>query len=151
LRKQAIYQKIEERKMKKLMLGLMVLVSLMIIGCKSISKDAEVNAFIADSDKIASEIVRKVKANPTASGIDEAQRLLDAQKAGLKAKYDVLKQVRGYEVSEEIMKKFTDSTFKNIETVNGLKLDFVEKTLGDKTFGEKIDKLVNDFNAIYEV
>jgi hypothetical protein len=77
--------------------------------------------------------------------------MLDGKKAELKVKYETLKNTRGSEVSEETMKKFTDSVFKNIESVNGLKLDFVDKTLTDKDFGEKINKLVTDFNALYGV
>lgn len=85
------------------------------------------------------------------TAVKEAQKLLDDKKADLKKKYDVLKTARGFEIKEETMKKFTDSVFKNAQAVNGLKLDFVEKTMEDESFGKKIDKLVNDFNAIYEV
>ena len=137
--------------MKKLVLGLMILTSLVFAACSGAGKDAEVNAFVTDSDKLATEIVQKVKANPTARGIEEAQKILEARKTDLKAKYDKLKTVSGYEVKEETMKKFTDSTFKNIESVNGLKIDYVDQTLEDAVFGEKINKLVTDFNALYGV
>ena len=137
--------------MKKLVLGLMILTSLVFAACSGAGKDAEVNAFVTDSDKLASEIVQKVKANPTAKGVEEAQKVLEAKKADLKAKYDKLKTVSGYEIKEETMKKFTDSTFKNIESVNGLKIDYVDQTLDDAVFGEKINKLVTDFNALYGV
>lgn len=135
--------------MKKAALCLVFVMSLMFAGCGS--KDAEINTFITDSDKLAVEIVQKVKEDPTSKGVDEAQKLLDGKKADLRKQYDVLKTARGYQVKEETMKKFTDSVFKNAEAVNGLKLDFIEKTMSDKTFSEKIDKLVKEFNAIYEV
>lgn len=135
--------------MKKLMCGLVIAMSFVLAGCGS--KDAEVTAFIADTDKLAGDIVQKVKANPTASGIDEAQKLLDGKKADLKTKYDSLKTIRGYQVKEETMKKFTDSVFRNAEAVNGMRIDYVEKSVDDASFSKKLDKLVNDFNAIYEV
>jgi len=135
--------------MRKTLFGLVLVWSFVFAGCGS--KDAEINSFISDSDKLASEIVQKVKANPTATGVDEAQKLLDSKKADLRKQYDNLKTARGYQVKEETMRKFTDSVFKNAEAVNNLKLDFLEKTLNDKKFSEKIDKLVDDFNAIYEV
>lgn len=135
--------------MKKVIFGLAIVMSFVFAGCAG--KDAEINAFISDSDKLANDIVKKVKDNPTVAGIDEAQKLLDSKKADLKTKYDVVKTARGYQVKEETMKKFTDSVFKNSESVNGLKLDYVEKTVEDESFGKKIDKLVEDFNAIYEV
>jgi len=138
-----------EKGMKKLVLGFAIIVSFTVTGCH-LSKDIEINAFVADSDKVANEIVQKVKANPTVAGIEEAQKFLDGKKADLKAKHEALMNVCGYQVSKEAMKKFTDSGLKNAEAVNDLKLDFLEKTLEDKTFSEKINKLVNDFNTIYE-
>lgn len=121
----------------------------MFAGCGS--KDTEINAFISDSDKLANDIVQKVKADPTVAGVDEAQKLLDGKKADLKSKYDVVKTARGYQAKEETMKKFTDNVIKNSETVNGLKLDLIEKTTDDKDLSQKLDKLVADFNAIYTI
>lgn len=136
--------------MKKIILSLLVLTSFALAGCGA-GKDAEVNDFVAESEKLAKEIVQKVKANPTTSGVEEAQKVLDAKKSELKAKYDRLKTVSGYEIKDETMKKFTDSTFKNIESVNGLKIDFAEKTFDDEAFSEKINKLVTDYNNLYGV
>lgn len=129
---------------------LVVFASFALAGCRS-GKDSEVSAFIKDADTLTADIVQRVKANPSSAGVTEAQRILDDKKANMKAKYDSLKAVRGSDVSEETMKKFTDSTFKNIESVNDLKLDLINETLADEDFGEKIDKLVNDYNDLYGV
>lgn len=137
--------------MRKKILGLMIVASFVLSAACGAGKDAEVNAFVTDTDSLTREIVRQVKTNPTATGVEAAQKLLDAKSSDIKAKYDRLKTVSGYEIKEETMKKFTDSTFKNIETVNGLKVDYIDKTLEDAAFGEKINKLVTDFNALYGV
>lgn len=135
--------------MKRIILCLMVLTNLFVSAC-SAGRDAEVTAFINDSDKLTKDILAKVKANPTATGIEEAQKILNAKKPDLKAKYNELKSVRGFQVKEETMKKFTDSVFTNMESVNSLKIDFAEKSFDDKVFGDKIDKLVADYNALFE-
>ncbi|HEX8250638.1 MAG TPA: hypothetical protein VF599_20865 [Pyrinomonadaceae bacterium] len=131
--------------MKTTILGILLLMVLAFAGCGS-NKDTEVNAFVADTDKLAGQIVTKVNANPTANGIDEAQKILDKQKSDLKARYDKLKELRGYELSEAVMKKFTDSVAKNIETIGGLQIQHAEQTVGDEAFGKKMNKLYTDFN-----
>ena len=136
--------------MKTTILGILLLMVLAFAGC-GVNKDAEVNAFVADMDKLAGQIVTKVNANPTASGIDEAQKILDKQKSDLKARYDKLKELRGYELSETVMKKFTDSVAKNIETIGGLQIQHAEQTVGDEAFGKKMNKLYTDFNSIFGV
>lgn len=136
--------------MKTTILGILLLTVLAFAGCGS-NKDAEVNIFVADVDKLAGQIVTKVNADPTASGIDEAQKILDKQKSDLKARYDKLKELRGYELSEAVMKKFTDSVAKNIETIGGLQIQHAEQTVGDEAFGKKMNKLYTDFNSIFGV
>lgn len=136
--------------MKTIILGILFLMVLALAGCGS-NKDAEVDTFVADMDKLAGQIVTKVNANPTASGIDEAQKILDKQKSDLKARYDKLKELRGYELSEAVMKKFTDSIAKNIETIGGLQIQHAEQTVGDEAFGKKMNKLYTDFNSIFGV
>jgi hypothetical protein len=141
---------IGERDMKKIALSLIVFAGFIFTAC-SVNKDAEVQDFISAADNLAAEIVQKVKANPTPAGLDEAQKILDGKKSEIKSKYDNVKHLRGYEVSEATMKKLTDSSSKNLESVNGLQVDFAEKTVYDQAFGEKITKLVKDYNALYDV
>ena len=133
--------------MKRIIVGLLVLTSFMFAAC---SKDAEVGSFISDSDKLANDIVQKVKATPTAAGIDEAQKTLDGKKADIKAKYESLKNVRGFQVKSETMKQLTDSVTKNITAVNSLKIDLMTATMNDKALSDKLDKLIDEYNALYK-
>ena len=132
--------------MRKIAIGLITIVCLTLIGCGN--GDADINAFTADFDKLTNDVVAKIKATPTAAGIDEAQKMLDGKKAGIKTKLDSLKQLRGYQVSKDSTKKLTDSLTKNLTTINSLKIDYMDKTMSDKDFSEKLNKLVVDFNAI---
>jgi hypothetical protein len=76
---------------------------------------------------------------------------LDDKKSDIKAQYETISKLRQAQVSQDMMKKLTDSTTKNISSVNGLQIDFATKTVGDKEFGEKITKLVKDYNSLYGV
>ena len=136
--------------MKTTILGILILTILAFAGC-SVNKDAEVTAFVSDMDKVTNEITSKVNSSPTAAGVDEAQKALDAKKADLKARYDKLKELRGYELSEQVTKKLTDSITKNMETVANLQIQNVEKTVSDEAFGKKMNKLYTDYNSIFGV
>ena len=137
--------------MKTTILGILILTVLAFSACGGVNKDAEVTAFVTDVDKVTSEITTKVNTNPSAAGVDEAQKILDAKKADLKARYDKLKELRGYELSEPVMKKLTDSISKNMESVANLQIQNVEKTVEDEAFGKKMNKLYTDYNAIFGV
>ena len=54
--------------MKRVILSIMILTSFMFAAC---SKDAEVGSFVSDSDKLANDIVQKVKTLPTAVDIED--------------------------------------------------------------------------------
>ena len=116
----------------------------------SVKKDAEVKSFIADVDQVAIDITRAVDEKPE-TGVDVAQQLLDKRKADLKTKYDKLKLLRGYELSDDVSKRFVDSVAKNVETVNGLRLKYAEEAAEDEKLGQKLVKLSNDFNSIFGV
>lgn len=118
-------------------------------GC-SMNKDAEVNSFVTDMDKLTGEIVKAVDEKP-ATGVDRAQQLLDARKTEMKANFEKLKDVRGFQLSEEMKKKFTDAITKNVEAVNTLQIKYVEESIEDQSFGQKLKKLSTDYNSIFGV
>jgi hypothetical protein len=120
-------------------------------ACGMLSKDAEINSFVVELDKLSAEIVRTVDEKPTAQGVDQAQQLLDARKTELKASFEKLKDARGFQVSEEAKKKFTDAITKDVSEVNSLQIKHAGKTVTDKSFGEKLSNLSADFNSILGV
>ena len=135
--------------MKKSLFGLVVLIALAFSAC-GVKRDAEVGAFVGEMDKLAADIVRTVDEKP-ATGVDDAQKMLDARKGELKKSFEKLKDVRGYELSREMSQKLTDSVTKNVESVGGLQIKHVEKAAADRKFAEKLKKLADDFNSIYGV
>ena len=69
--------------MKKIIVFSLLVFCLGMTGC---SKDAEIEAFIKEMDGVTKDIVSKIDANPTAAGVDDAQKAFDARKAELKTK-----------------------------------------------------------------
>jgi len=137
--------------MRNSLFGLLVAFVLAFSACGGLNKDAEVNSFVAELDKLSAEIVRAVDAKPTAAGVEQAQQILDARKPELKAKFDQLKNLRGYELSQETAKKLTESVAKNVESVGSLQIKHAEKSVGDADFGERLTKLSTGFTSILGV
>lgn len=136
--------------MRKTIFGILILSVMAFAGC-SANKDADVKAFMTDVDKITNEITTKINSNPTSAGVEEAQKILDGKKSDLKSRYNKLKELRGYELSEPVMKSFTESVSKNMESVADLQIKNAEKTITDEVFGKKLNKLYTDYNAIFGV
>lgn len=104
--------------MKKLTVFLVMIFCLSLSGC---SKDAEVNAFLTEFQSLTTEMATKLDSG----GADEARKVFDAKKDGLKTKWEAIKNAREMQVSEETkkkmqtdmtdgMKKFTDAASKAI-------------------------------------
>lgn len=128
---------------------LLLAFGIVMAGCK---KDTEVNAVIADLDAFTKELVQKAESaqNPSA-GIDEAQKFLDSRKADLRVKIESLKDMRGYQVSKETTQKITESVTEDVMSVNKLKIKYMTETMRDPALKAKLDKLVNDYNAMLKM
>lgn len=135
--------------MKSTLFVLIISLVAVLSGC-GVKKDAEVNSFISDMDKVAADIVHAVDEKPD-TGIDRAQQILDSRKAELKAKFDTLKDLRGFQLSEETTKKFSDAVAKNVGAVTDLQVKYAERASEDAKFGKKLTKLSDDFNSIFGV
>lgn len=134
------------------MISLTILIYLAFAAaCGAINKDADVNSFVAEVDRLSAEIVQTVDAEPTVSGVGKAQKLLDARKNDLKQNYDKLKELRGFQLSQDTAKKFADAIAKDISSVGSLQIKYAEKTFDDASFGKKLSELSSDFNSIFGV
>jgi hypothetical protein len=133
---------------KKLVAMLLVLAVTALAGCK---KDDEINAVLADFDSFTKELVKKVDAQPTSAGVDDAQKFLDSKRADLTAKWDSIKSARGFQVSDDTKKKMEESLKNNFQSVVGLQVKYMSKTMSDNAFKSKLDKLVKDYQALYQV
>jgi predicted transcriptional regulator len=127
---------------------LLVVAVVALAGCK---KDAEINSVLADFESFTKEMVQKVEAQPTAAGVDSAQKLLDSKKADLTAKWDSIKGARGFQVSKETQDKMAASLKKNFESVAGLQIKYMSRSMSDAVFKSKLEKLVDDYKALYSM
>lgn len=73
--------------MKKTAFLLGLTVCLTAFGCKSIYGPVkEVRAFAEEKEEVISQMGKKLEANPTEAGVDEARKIFEAKKESLKAK-----------------------------------------------------------------
>jgi hypothetical protein len=133
---------------KFISLALIAAFAVLLAGC---NKDAEFNSFSDDLDSMTQEMVKKVDDNPTAAGVDEAQKYFDSKKSDLKAKFDALKSAREAQISEEAKKKFTDSLTKNMMAVAGLQTKHIGQSMRDPAFKSKIEKLTQDYRDLFVI
>lgn len=134
--------------MKKISLFLVVLLCIGLTGC---SKDAEINAFITEFDAATKEIVAKIDANPTAAGMDEAQKAFDGKKASLKAKFDGIKGAMGFQVSADTKKKLEESMANSGKALLDVSMKNAMKLATDKEATAKFKTLLNDFQSTFSV
>jgi hypothetical protein len=132
--------------MKKITLFLMVLLCLSLAGC---SKDAEINAFITEFDAATKEIVAKIDANPSAAGIDDAQKAFDGKKASLKAKWDGIKGAVGMQVSADTKKKLEESVTNNMKALMDVSTKNMMKLAMDKDASAKFKTLLTDYQGTF--
>src|SRR5215204_3748647 len=131
--------------MKKIALFSLIVFCLSLAAC---SKDAEVNAFLAENHAVIEDIVKKIDANPSEAGVDEAQKSFDAKKAGLKAKWDAIKDARGAQVSSDVQKKLNDSVTADMKMLTDVQMKNSQKLAGDGNAMNKFVKLVQAYSDI---
>ncbi len=134
--------------MKKTTLFLLAAFCLTLVGC---SKDTEVEAFVTEWDATTAEIVKKIDENPSAEGIDEAQKIFDARKTGLKAKWDAVKTVRGMQISEATQKKLNESTEKNSKAIVDVSTKNAMTLGSDPEAVNKFKKLMDDYAETFKM
>jgi hypothetical protein len=133
---------------KTFALGVIALFCIASIGC---SKDAEINSFLTEWDAVTNEIVQKIDTNPSAAGVDEAQKTWDAKKSDLKARWDKVKDARGYQVSKDTQKKLEESANKNVSALTGVMSKNAVKLATDKSAADKFKKLMEDYGNTFRM
>lgn len=122
---------------------------LAITGCSK--RDDEVNRVIKDLDTFTTEMLGKLStAKDPATGVNEAQNYFNAQKADLQKKFDTIKEVRGYQISETTKKQMEESLTKNLTSVASLQVTYINQTMTDKRFAAGLEKLINDYQQIFK-
>jgi Tfp pilus assembly protein PilP len=134
---------------KRLITLSLLLVCLLVSGCK---KDTQINAVIAELDSFTTDLVKKVESAPNPSaGVDDAQKFLDSKKTDLAAKIASLKDVRGYQVSEDTKKKMQASFVDDAKRVAGLQIKYIATSMRDAAFKAKLEKLTRDYQSLFKL
>lgn len=133
--------------MKKVTVFLIAVFCLALVGC---SKDAEVNSFIDENNAVMKDITTKIDANPSAAGVDDAQKAFDAKKDSLKSKWDAIKEARGAQVSADVQKKLNDSMAENMKQLTDVSTKNAMKLAMDKDAATKFQKLMTDYGNTFK-
>ena len=120
---------------------------LTLVGC---SKDAEVNSFIGENDAVIKEMTSKIDANPSAAGVDEAQKAFDARKADLKSKWNDIKEARGVQVGADTQKKLNDTMAADMKMLTDSATKNAMKLAMDKDAMPKFQKLMTDYGDTFK-
>lgn len=134
--------------MKTITLFLMLAFCLTFAACGN--KDAEVNAFISENSAVVKDIADKIEANPSAAGVDEAQKAFDAKKSDLKSKWDAMKEARGAQVSADVQKKLTDSMTSDMKLLTDASTKNAVKMASDPAAIDKFQKLMTDYTNTFK-
>lgn len=116
-------------------------------------KNAEVNSVIAELDAFTKELVGKVKAAPSPSaGVDEAQKFLDARRADVAAKLNSIKvMLSEAQLSEGTRKKLEERITEDVMSVTQLHIDYIDESFRDPAFKAKLDRLTQDYQALFKM
>lgn len=136
-------------KSTKMILPLALAACLALAGCK---KDAEIQSVLADFDSFTQELVKRVdSAESPRAGVDSAQQYLDGKRAELRARWESIKSVKNFQVSDETRKRMEEDLKKNMLSIYGLQSRYMNESIKDPGFKARLDKLIEDYKNLYEV
>jgi hypothetical protein len=131
--------------MKKFSLLLVLAFCLMFIGCGRINGPVEeVKAFADEKEDVLSQMAKKLEANPTEAGVDEARQIFEAKKDSLKAKKEAIKAApQGINADWQSLLMKTES--RHSEMLNGIAIKFKAACYSEQC-EKKWKALEKDFN-----
>jgi hypothetical protein len=113
------------RKVKNTKTGalLLVMAFCLVIGCGRVYGPVELSkAFAEEKEEVITEMGKKLEANPTESGVDEARKVFEAKKDSLKAKRDAIKaSPRALNVDWETVLSATEARHEHMMDAIGIK------------------------------
>lgn len=110
----------------------------------------EFETFFGDFNLLTDDIIKTIRANPTAAGVKEAQKILDSRKDNLRTRIANLKTARGSQLDEEQAARFRDNMNDNKYKMNQLILAYKNTIKSDREFEEGIKKILIDYTSLLE-
>ena len=115
-------------------------------GCK---KDAQIESVLNEFHAFTQEIVKRVEGAPDPSaGADDAQKYFDSRKSEIEGKLKSIKDVRGFQVSQETQKKMTEQLTQDVMSVGQLQIKYMSQSMRDAGFRTKLTKLITDYQNL---
>lgn len=130
--------------MKKITIILLAVFALGLTGC---NKDAEIDAFLTEFESTTAEMTKKIDANPTAAGVDEAQKTFTSKKSVLTEKFDAIKNARSFQVSEGKQKEMMERIVKSATALS----ETSKKLMMDRDALTKFQSLMKEYGETFKM
>ena len=103
---------------------LLVMAFCLVIGCGRVYGPVELaKAFAEEKEEVITQMGKKLEANPTEAGVDEARKVFEAKKESLKAKRDAIKaSPQGFNVDWQTVLSETEARHDEMMDAIGTKL-----------------------------
>lgn len=121
------------------------------LGLSACNKDAEIDSFLVEFESTTDEVVKKIDDNPTAAGVDDAQKAFSAKKPALQEKFDAIKNARGFQVSEAKQKEMVDRVTKSAMKFSEVQQKHMMKLAMDKDASTKFQGLLKDYSETFKM
>lgn len=107
-------------------------------------------AVAAAADAFTTELLAKIDgAGDPGAGVEEAQKFLDERGGALRARIEAARGGQRFRESAEARARMLDSEVTNRDRVAALRKQHLERWLRDAAFKSKLDRLMNDFDALW--
>lgn len=133
----------------KTLVSLLVLAACLVsAGCRGPVE--EVKSFLNEKDDVLVQIAKKLEANPSEAGVDEARKIFEARKNDLKAKSEGLRQ-KHLEKYGDLTSMMLESASNDNKLFNNLEVKFAVACLNAHSSAqcdaakEKLSALEKDF------
>ena len=137
------------RKLPRLFSALVLSSMLFVSAC---SKDDMVNETMDEVTKLTDEIVEKVKtAEDKKAAVEEAKKMIADREGELKPKMEQISELRGFQVSDETVGKFTESLFDSTMKMGTLQIDLMIEAAQDPELEKALDELVDAHSSLLDL
>lgn len=111
--------------------------------------DEQIETFIKEFNAVSQEMAEKLGKTRGVKGIDDAQKSFDVKKMFLTDKFSTFKNARGIDVSQETLKKLTDSITSNGKLITDAFSKHAADYADDPEAITKFQKLMKDYTDIF--
>ncbi len=109
-----------------------------------------VGAVLNEVNTFTDELMRKIETAPDpARGLAEARQFFDGGSDAIREKIVRLRASQKFKESQEAQRMMLESDVDNTSRVAGLKTRFMDRAMTDAAFKSQLDKLVEDYRALF--